>query len=91
LASHTYRDPRIAAALDRVARARVERIEAIYRRLGLPPAGAKARAVIAYATILGLEVLDRGDGLGVSEQTLTRRCARSSRRSALQRGRLRAR
>ncbi len=72
LAAHADRDARIAAALERVARARVERIEALYRRLGLTPAKAKARAVVAYATILGLEELDRGGVLEVSEASLVR-------------------
>jgi len=72
LASHADRDPRIAAALDRVARARIERIESLYRRLGLTPARAKAKAVVAYATILGLEELDREGGLEVPEARLVR-------------------
>ena len=72
LAAHADRDERIANALERVARSRIERIEALYRRFGLTKARARARAVVAYATILGLEELDRGGELGVSEATLMR-------------------
>jgi len=72
LASHADRDPRIAAAMAEVARSRIERIAALYGRLGLKPAAARARAVVAYATILGLEQLDRGGGLEVGEETLVR-------------------
>jgi AcrR family transcriptional regulator len=63
-------DPRIAAALARVTRARVARIEQIYRRLGLTPAHARARAAVAYAAVLGLEQIDREGELRVSERTL---------------------
>jgi AcrR family transcriptional regulator len=63
-------DPRIAAALARVTRARVARIEQTYRRLGLTPAHARARAAVAYAAVLGLEQIDREGELRVSERTL---------------------
>jgi len=72
LTSHADRDPRIAAALAEVARVRTERIAALYRRLGLEPAAARARAIVVYATILGLEQLDREGGLGVGQRALVR-------------------
>ena len=73
LASHADRDPRIAAALAEVAQVRIERITSLYQRLGLTPAAARTNAVIAYATILGLEQLDREGGLDVGEEALARR------------------
>lgn len=72
LAGHADRDERIAAALERVGRSRVHRIEALYRRLGLSPARARAKAAVAYATILGLEELDREGSLEVPAATLVR-------------------
>ena len=72
LAPHAVRDARVAATLERVGRSRVQRLEALYRRLGLTPARAKAKAVVAYATILGLEELDREGGLEVPEGRLVR-------------------
>jgi len=70
LTAEPDRDPRVAAALARVTRARVERIERIYRRLGLTPARASARAAVAYAAVLGLEQIDREGELRTSERTL---------------------
>lgn len=47
-------DPVVRRALNRVASMRVDYLERCYRALGLPPADARARAVLAYAAYRGL-------------------------------------
>ncbi len=72
LTADADRDPRIAAALARVTRARVQRIERIYRAFGLTRSQARARATVAYACVLGLEQIDRVGELRISEQSIAR-------------------
>lgn len=52
-------DPRVRAALARVNASRTAYLAGLYRELGLPPARARDRAQIAYATFLGLMQLSR--------------------------------
>lgn len=47
-------EPLIKTALMRVGVARIEYLDACYRKLGLPPAEARSRAVFAYAAYRGL-------------------------------------
>jgi AcrR family transcriptional regulator len=55
------RDPRVRAAVDRVADARLELIESAYRELGLPPRRAAHRARLLQAAYIGLMHLGRED------------------------------
>ncbi len=72
LTAEADRNPHAAAALARVAHARMRRIEAIYDAFGLPRKEARARAAVAYAAVLGLEQIDRVGELRVSEQAIVR-------------------
>lgn len=47
-------DPRVRGAVSRVTTARLDRLTATYRELGLSPASAGHRARLLYATYLGL-------------------------------------
>ena len=47
-------EPLVQAVLRRVGAARIDYLDACYRKLGLPPAEARARAVFAYAAYRGL-------------------------------------
>ena len=47
-------EPLVKAVLTRVGAARIDYLDVCYRRLGLPAAEARARAVFAYATYRGL-------------------------------------
>jgi AcrR family transcriptional regulator len=47
-------DPIVRAVLNRVASARITYLEGCYREIGLPPALAKAHAVLAYSAYRGL-------------------------------------
>jgi AcrR family transcriptional regulator len=56
-------DPRVRAALQRVNASRMAYLAGLYGELGLPPARARDRAQLAYATFLGLLQLAReGEG-----------------------------
>jgi AcrR family transcriptional regulator len=72
LTAEADRDTHVAAALARVTHARVHRIASLYRRTGLSPTHARARAAVVYATIIGLEQIDREGELNVSESALRR-------------------
>jgi AcrR family transcriptional regulator len=54
-------DPRVADAVGRVNRARLDLLADTYRELGLPPDRAASRARVAYAAILGLSHLAQTD------------------------------
>jgi AcrR family transcriptional regulator len=54
-------DPRVADAVRRVDRARLDLMARTYRELGLPPDRAAHRARVAYAAILGLLHLAQTD------------------------------
>ncbi len=47
-------EPLVAAVLTRVGAARIDYLDACYRKLGMPAAEARARAVFAYAAYRGL-------------------------------------
>ena len=47
-------EPLVKAVLARVGAARIDYLDACYRKLGLPPVEARARAVFAYAAYRGL-------------------------------------
>jgi AcrR family transcriptional regulator len=47
-------EPLVKAVLTRVGAARVDYLDACYRKLGLPPVEARSRAVFAYAAYRGL-------------------------------------
>jgi AcrR family transcriptional regulator len=47
-------DPIVHAVLTRVGTARIDYLDRCYRKLGLPPAEARSRAVFAYAAYRGL-------------------------------------
>ena len=47
-------DPVVRRVLNRVASARIDYLETCYKKLGLSPAEAKARAVLAYAAYRGI-------------------------------------
>lgn len=63
--------PVVMPVLHRVTTARIAYIAALYRELGLPPAVARRRAVIAYTTYLGWLDLRRGRADTVPEVTPT--------------------
>ena len=47
-------DPVVRQVLNRVAAARIAYLDTCYREIGLPPAAARARALLAYAAYRGL-------------------------------------
>src|SRR5712691_850351 len=49
----TARHPAVAPVLDRVTRARIGVIVALFEKLGFPPAEARSRALLAYSAYLG--------------------------------------
>lgn len=59
--------PLVAPVLRRVTTRRIDYIAALYQQLGLAPAAARERAVIAYATYLGWLDLRRLSGDEVTE------------------------
>lgn len=59
--------PLVAPVLRRVTERRIDYIATLYQQLGLTPASARHRAVIAYATYLGWLDLRRLSGDGISE------------------------
>jgi AcrR family transcriptional regulator len=52
-------DPLVAPVLDRVTDRRISYLATLYGQLGFPPAAARRRAVLAYATYLGNAQLRR--------------------------------
>lgn len=69
-------DPDVAAVAGRVAAARLSFVTRIYRDLGLGPAEARRRAILAYATLLGLLQLRRSVSEVVPEAARAGRPAR---------------
>jgi AcrR family transcriptional regulator len=57
--SRAREDPRVKKVLDRVVQSRMTFLIKLFRRLGLPLAVARRRAVIAYSLVLGQEAMFR--------------------------------